>query len=47
MSRSSIYSLMSSGALPYVKIGRSRRIRLDDVVRLVDESTIVMDVNRN
>ena len=40
LSRSSIYSMMNSGALPYVQIGRTRRIRLDDVLAPIDSHTI-------
>ena len=32
LSRSKIYQLMESGGLPYVKIGKSRRVRWTDVV---------------
>ena len=40
MSRSGVYLMMSRGDLPFVKIGRSRRVRLEDVERLVKSSTI-------
>jgi excisionase family DNA binding protein len=40
LSRSKIYGLMDQGNLPYVKLGKSRRIKWADVLRLVDESTV-------
>lgn len=40
LSRSKVYQLMDQGRLPYVKIGKSRRIRWPDVLRLVEENTI-------
>ncbi|MFD7978821.1 helix-turn-helix domain-containing protein [Streptomyces sp. NPDC059071] len=30
-SRSTVYELMAAGELPYVKVGRSRRIRLAEL----------------
>jgi excisionase family DNA binding protein len=35
VSRSTVYQLMESGALPYVKLGRCRRIRWSDVDALI------------
>jgi excisionase family DNA binding protein len=35
--RSKLYELLSSGAIASVTIGTSRRIRLDDLKRFVDE----------
>jgi excisionase family DNA binding protein len=40
LSRSKVYQLMESGGLPYVKIGKSRRVRWPDVMKLIDENTI-------
>ncbi len=40
LSRSKVYQLMERGELPYVKIGKSRRLRWSDVMRLVDESVV-------
>ena len=40
LSRSKVYQLMERGDLTYVKIGKSRRLRWSDVVRLVDESVV-------
>jgi len=40
LSRSTVYILMDSGRLPYVKLGRSRRIRKEDVLRLIDANTV-------
>lgn len=40
LSRSKVYTLMDSGQLPYVKLGKSRRVRWSDVQRLIDENTI-------
>jgi excisionase family DNA binding protein len=35
VSRSKVYGLMDTGRLPHVKLGRSRRVRWEDVLRLV------------
>jgi len=35
LSRSGLYDLMSSGALPYVQIGRSRRLALAELEQFV------------
>ena len=35
VSRSTVYQLMESGQLPYVKLGRCRRIHWDDVHTLL------------
>ncbi len=40
MSRSMIYLLMDRGELPYVKIGRTRRVKGEDVTKLVDQNFI-------
>lgn len=40
VSRSKIYQLMDAGELPYIKLGKSRRIRWSDVLKLVDENTV-------
>ena len=40
LSRSKVYAMMDAGDLPFVKFGKSRRIRWSDVQRLVDENTI-------
>lgn len=40
MSRSAIYNLMESGVLPYVKIGRTRRLRLNDVRKAIEQHTV-------
>jgi excisionase family DNA binding protein len=40
LSRSKVYSLMETGELPYVKLGKSRRVRWEDVVALVETHTI-------
>ena len=40
LSRSKVYAMMDAGELPYVKLGKSRRVRWADVQRLVDENTI-------
>lgn len=37
ISRSRIYELMADGSLPSIKIGRSRRIRVDDLRRWLDD----------
>jgi excisionase family DNA binding protein len=43
ISRSKVYQLMASGALPYVKLGKSRRVRWSDVVALVESNLISRD----
>jgi excisionase family DNA binding protein len=40
LSRSKIYQMMDRGELPYVKLGKSRRVRWPDVERLVEQNTI-------
>jgi excisionase family DNA binding protein len=40
LSRSCIYQIMDRGALPYVKIGKSRRVRPEDVARLIEQGTV-------
>lgn len=37
--RSKLYALMESGDLPYVKIGKCRRLKRTDVQRLIDINT--------
>jgi excisionase family DNA binding protein len=39
VSRSKLYTLMSSGELPFVKLGRSRRVRMAALMALIDEHT--------
>ena len=41
ISRSKVYQLMEAGDLPYVKLGKSRRVRWDDVLKLVEQNMIV------
>ena len=41
LSRSKVYSLMETGELPYVKLGKSRRVRWEDVLQLVARNTVV------
>ena len=41
LSRSKVYALMESGELPYVKLGKSRRVRWADVLELVARNTVV------
>lgn len=43
VSRSKVYQLMESGKLPYVKLGKSRRVRWSDVIRLVESNLISRD----
>jgi excisionase family DNA binding protein len=40
VSRSNIYQVMDRGDLPYVKIGKSRRIRPEDLARLIEQRTV-------
>jgi excisionase family DNA binding protein len=41
LSRSKVYQLMETGELPYVKLGKSRRVRWEDVLKLVEANTIM------
>lgn len=41
LSRSKVYSLMEAGELPYVKLGKSRRVRWEDVLKLVARNMVV------
>jgi excisionase family DNA binding protein len=43
LSRSKVYAMMETGQLPYVKLGKSRRIRWNDVLRLVETNLIARD----
>lgn len=47
LSRSKLYSLMDAGELPFVKFGKSRRIRWSDVLALIERSTIGGDATCN
>ena len=40
LSRSKIYLMMEQGQLPFVKLGKSRRVRWSDVSKLVEQNTI-------
>jgi len=40
ISRSKVYQLMETGELPYVKLGKSRRVRWSDVIALVDQNVV-------
>ncbi len=40
ISRSKVYQLMDSGELAFVKLGKSRRIRWNDVLQLVERNRI-------
>lgn len=40
LSRSMVYGLMDKGELPYVKIGKARRVPADAVDRFVREQTV-------
>jgi excisionase family DNA binding protein len=40
LSRSKIYQLMDRGELPYVKLGKSRRVPLEAVERLVSQHMV-------
>ncbi len=40
LSRSKVYAMMDSGELPYVKLGKSRRVRWADVLKLVEQNTV-------
>ena len=40
VSRSKVYSVMDRGQLPYVKLGKSRRIRWSDVCELIEHNLV-------
>jgi excisionase family DNA binding protein len=40
VSRSKVYQLMERGELPYVKLGRSRRVKWTDVLELIDKNLV-------
>ncbi len=40
LSRSKIYLMMEQGELPFVKLGKSRRVRWPDVLQLVERNTV-------
>lgn len=40
LSRSKVYQLMESGQLPYVKLGKSRRVRWSDVLKLIEQNVV-------
>ncbi|MBO0698780.1 MAG: helix-turn-helix domain-containing protein [Zavarzinella sp.] len=40
LSRSKVYQLMESGVLPFVKLGRSRRIARGDMDRLIAQHRV-------
>jgi excisionase family DNA binding protein len=43
LSRSKVYAMMDAGELPYVKLGKSRRVRWSDVIRLIEANTVARD----
>jgi excisionase family DNA binding protein len=47
VSRSKVYAMMDAGELPFVKFGRSRRIRWSDVAVLIERSTISAESELN
>jgi excisionase family DNA binding protein len=40
LSRSKVYLMMEQGHWPFVKFGKSRRVRWADVYHLVEQSTV-------
>jgi excisionase family DNA binding protein len=38
LSRSKIYELMHSGELPFIKIGKSRRVLVSDLLKLIERN---------
>ena len=40
LSRGGVYLIMERGDLPYVKIGKSRRVRPEAVAKLVEQGTV-------
>jgi excisionase family DNA binding protein len=39
VSRATVYSLMGAGKIPYVKVGRSRRVSLRALREFIDKNT--------
>lgn len=44
LSPSMLYKLMDSRRLPYVKLGRARRIRVEDLDKLISQSLVVAEL---
>src|SRR4051812_31698238 len=44
LGRSKLYALMDAGELAYVKMGKSRRVRLADVEALIERSLVIRGV---
>lgn len=40
VSRSKVYGLMDAGELPYVKLGKCRRVTMESVTNLVRENVV-------
>lgn len=40
LSQPSIYRLMERGELPYVRLGKSRRVKREDVARFIERNTV-------
>ena len=40
LSRSTLYQIMDSGELPYIKLGRCRRIRWTDVQAMLEQNVV-------
>ncbi|MCC6492306.1 MAG: helix-turn-helix domain-containing protein [Pirellulales bacterium] len=40
LSRSKVYLLMDGGTLPYIRIGRTRRVRLNDLRKLITDNVV-------
>lgn len=40
VSRSKVYKLMDAGLLPFVKLGKSRRVRWCHIVELIERNTV-------
>jgi excisionase family DNA binding protein len=40
LSRSKVYLLMDGGTLPYIRIGRTRRVRLNDLRKLITDNLV-------
>lgn len=43
VSRSKVYTLMDEGDLPYVKLGKTRRVVWDDVLKLIEQNIVGRD----
>ena len=44
LSRSTVYALMAAGEIEFLKVGRSRRVRPESLVRFIEERATAEEV---